>query len=300
MAEQQFTTEELNSEDKDAESNTGKRPKRNKAHRVCVLCRKDYFGIGLFYCSRKCSADDPNRKIRFQQHIANWRALHPDQVKAICANRPAPKKRLKPRPCLGCGKPFTAKSRRKYCSSQCYYKDPIRRQKYGDKMKGRTAWNKGVHRATSASNTAKLVARNKKYGTWNKGTKGATGPNSGSFTSERMKGEAHFNWKGGKTSENKRIRGSREYKEWRKKVFERDFFSCVICGHRSSYNFRRGDKCDIRADHIKPFCLFPELRFDLDNGRTLCIPCDLEHGWNSLREMNEQINYHNIKKKAAT
>lgn len=77
-------------------------------------------------------------------------------------------------------------------------------------------------------------------------------------------GEKHPNWQGGITKENVRIRNSREYKLWRTAVFERDNYTCVQCGERGVY---------LNADHIKPFALFPELRFELSNGRTLCIPC---------------------------
>lgn len=77
-------------------------------------------------------------------------------------------------------------------------------------------------------------------------------------------GDKHPNWKGSKTPENKRIRHCVEYKLWRKSVFERDNYTCVFCGATKVY---------IQADHIKPFALFPELRFAIDNGRTLCVPC---------------------------
>ena len=71
-------------------------------------------------------------------------------------------------------------------------------------------------------------------------------------------------WKGGKTKASKIIRESIEYRLWREAVFKRDDYTCIWCGVR-------GDV--LNADHIKPFAYFPELRFAIDNGRTLCRPC---------------------------
>lgn len=78
-------------------------------------------------------------------------------------------------------------------------------------------------------------------------------------------GERHWNWQGGKTAEADRIKNSLEYRLWRIAVFTRDNFTCIKCGDNRGGN--------LEADHIKPQSKYPELRFAIDNGRTLCVDC---------------------------
>lgn len=78
--------------------------------------------------------------------------------------------------------------------------------------------------------------------------------------------EFNSNWKGGVTEAGLLIRASRQYKEWRRQVYERDQYKCVWCGVD-------GDGRNLNADHIKPFSKYPELRLDINNGRTLCVDC---------------------------
>ena len=79
-----------------------------------------------------------------------------------------------------------------------------------------------------------------------------------------MRGSNNPAWKGGITGKNKTLRRSLEYRLWRESVFKRDNFTCIWCGKHG---------VELNADHIKQFAYFPELRFAIDNGRTLCIPC---------------------------
>ena len=87
--------------------------------------------------------------------------------------------------------------------------------------------------------------------------------------SNARKGEKCHLWKGGITPINAKIRNGMEYRLWRVSVFQRDNYTCVWCGVRSG----NGKTVVLNADHIKPFSLFPELRFAIDNGRTLCVDC---------------------------
>lgn len=88
---------------------------------------------------------------------------------------------------------------------------------------------------------------------WNKGK-----------TLDAVVGEKHWNWKGGKTPENLKIRKSAKYKTWRRHVFNRDNYTCQACG-------KRGGK--LNADHVMPFSMYPDVRFEILNGQTLCVPC---------------------------
>ena len=79
-----------------------------------------------------------------------------------------------------------------------------------------------------------------------------------------IRGPDHWNWRGGKRSERKRAMSRDEYIQWRRAVFERDNYTCQFCGVRG---------CELHADHIKPWAEFPDLRYEISNGRSLCVAC---------------------------
>lgn len=70
-------------------------------------------------------------------------------------------------------------------------------------------------------------------------------------------------WKGGIATLQNTLRQSPEYKAWRKAVYERDNYACQHCGTNK----------DLHAHHIKTFSQYPDLRYDIDNGLTVCRLC---------------------------
>lgn len=90
--------------------------------------------------------------------------------------------------------------------------------------------------------------------------------------SEAQRGDKAWNWKGGKESINKRIHHSVEYKLWRESVFKRDDYTCRHCKTRGG----KGNHVNLHPHHIHGFAHYPEKRFELDNGATLCVPCHRE------------------------
>jgi hypothetical protein len=87
----------------------------------------------------------------------------------------------------------------------------------------------------------------------------------GCFRKENISGENNFNWKGGITSDIMKARSSIPYKEWRNLVFSRDSFTCKLCDDSKGHN--------LQAHHIERFCDYPELRYEISNGITLCRSC---------------------------
>lgn len=132
---------------------------------------------------------------------------------------------------------------------------------------------------------------------WNKGKKTGIKPPT-IFKSEDLIGEKHWNWKGGmpkclecgkllsakkaiyckkhygallvqekhplwKGGISIHVHSTKEprYKEWRMKVFTRDSFKCKICNTKEK----------LQAHHILRWADYPELRYDINNGITLCV-----------------------------
>ena len=73
-------------------------------------------------------------------------------------------------------------------------------------------------------------------------------------------------WKGGISRTYRTGYYTPRYKQWRTNVFERDKYTCQNCGNI-------GNKTYLTAHHIKSFTHYPELRFELSNGVTLCEIC---------------------------
>jgi hypothetical protein len=153
----------------------------------------------------------------------------------------------KPR-CISCGK-LLAKYGAKHCKKHVIITKKTRKlmskihkgntntlgkkwtEEQKAKLKGRTPWNKG-----------------KPY--------------------PRVTGSRQWNWQGGISQKNRteraNIMSTLGYVSWRKDVFARDNYTCVLCGAKN---------VTLNADHIKSFAKYPELRLEVSNGRTLCVPC---------------------------
>jgi hypothetical protein len=82
---------------------------------------------------------------------------------------------------------------------------------------------------------------------------------------DAISGGRHYNWKGGITRGNQTLRKSRTARQWRKIVLLRDKSTCLMCGFTATRY--------MRAHHVLPWAKYPQYRFLVGNGMTLCFWC---------------------------
>lgn len=83
-----------------------------------------------------------------------------------------------------------------------------------------------------------------------------------------LKGEDNPNWKGG-VKHHRQERVTNEYRKWRKEVYSRDKYTCQCCNNKNSKN----NKVNLNAHHILNWNDYEELRYEVENGITLCDKC---------------------------
>ena len=165
--------------------------------------------------------------------------------------------------CKGCGKIFhPANFSIQYCSKKCWAENHI-------------SWNKGIKTGIKPWLGKKRLNISGKNNYFWKGGKPNCKECNKQLSSRKAtycqncanrifhSGEKNVNWRGGITPQNEKERKSPAYRRWRRAVLKRDDFQCIWCGAKEK----------LEVDHIKPFAFFPDLRTEITNGRTLCIPC---------------------------
>ena len=177
--------------------------------------------------------------------------------------------------CLQCNKEFekgyyisrSVWFAKKFCSPECKIKSQIGKKPNCGFKKGNIPWNKNLNytdELKSKLNMAGLeLGRTPEV---NEKKRGRRVSLSTEFKrGHRINaGEKSYLWKGGITPINKLLRRSIKFREWRESVFERDNWTCQECKIRGGI---------LHPHHIKPWATFPEIRFLVDNGLTLCASC---------------------------
>jgi 5-methylcytosine-specific restriction endonuclease McrA len=227
-------------------------PNHKGVEKICETCGKTYrsYVKTSRFCSISCRAANPELK-----EVAKKVGQSPENIKRI---QDMGIKRRKPKPepkqkvvfdkservkftCLKCGEMHRASGKRKYCAS-C---TPIPKEKAVIKCAVCNNEFSVFHSMKNRTVVCSWECRSK-------------------LIQNRQSGEQSHLWKGGLTDKNMLIRSSADYKNWRNSVFVRDDFTCQNCNQKGGR---------LVADHILPFSLYPLLRLEISNGRTLCWCC---------------------------
>jgi 5-methylcytosine-specific restriction endonuclease McrA len=234
-----------------------------KVERVCQYCGKTFlfpeyriaYGMGK-YCSHKC-ADTANRHPRVERvtrvckkcgktFTVRKQELLNGSKKGVYCSMKCTRVDTIVRICPTCNNAFEVAitSDKQYCSKKCSDISPVRKRKIGDRqieLQGNPEFRK-------------------RFLEW---VKQRTASDKWRSSAHFQKGANHPAYKGNASARESAM-GKYEYKQWRKYVFMRDCYTCQNCGAKGVY---------LHAHHIKHWAEYPELRFDVSNGITLCVPC---------------------------
>lgn len=125
----------------------------------------------------------------------------------------------------------------------------------GRGTKGRVPWNKGLTKETDKQAMESSVRMKN------------NNPMRKKEVREKVSKSLKKRWdKIGRKKHKRSIHLTRtkKYKEWRMAVFLRDSFVCQFCNVRG---------VPLEAHHIKEWAYYPKLRYEVDNGITLCVEC---------------------------
>jgi hypothetical protein len=229
--------------------------------RNCNYCGKFYIGTGANYCSRECFFNASKRNIVKKCLACNTEfSVKPSAIKMgygkFCSKNCCDvfknhKIELKCEACNSLFKVFESNKNQKFCSRGCYEKS----RENSIVLKTCVICNKEypVYKAYLKKRNSFCCSVDCKS----------------KYSSLRYSGENSFNWRGGISSQNKRIRKNIDWKNWRKSVFERDCYTCCSCGNRS----KKDNPVELHPHHIKHYKTHENLRFNINNGLTLCVSC---------------------------
>lgn len=97
--------------------------------------------------------------------------------------------------------------------------------------------------------------------------KGVFGVKEGQKRPE-ISGPNHPRWNGGYAAERARDGCSmKKYRDWRQDVFDRDDYTCFLCGDRGGR---------LNAHHVLAWAKHKDTQYDVSNGMTLCYPCHID------------------------
>lgn len=176
--------------------------------------------------------------------------------------------------CKLCSTPYTVPpcqlNRTKFCSMSCKHKS----------LSGKTPWNKGKPGATRGmkfgSSKLKGIPRTPEFCAKISATKKAQCRKHSLATRIKISknrrgkvtGSANHAWKGGFATHNTRQKEHKllKYKLWRSAIFEYDNYTCQMpnCNTGCTY---------VEPHHIYKWSKYPDKRYDLNNGITLCRIC---------------------------